>query len=203
VIFWIGLSCWSKSYSNKATLLLGVCPRYKYYTVVITIEFTVKKYPSLNWQWIFYFLRRCFLCCITAETFTGLDCLTRWVSYKKQELLTLREHLTSPLVFWLGQCCSSFYFFYVVPLCVFTFWVPCCDVLYDFHIKRCSVRLYHQLFVGEFMCYCVLCVCLRILMSSSSTLPPVVCRRVHVLLCFVCMFTYIDVQQFDFATSCL
>jgi hypothetical protein len=43
------------------------------------------------------------------------------------------------------------------------------------------------------MSYCVLCVCLRILMSSSSSLPPVVCRRTHVLLCFVCMFTYIDV----------
>ena len=54
------------------------------------------------------------------------------------------------------------------------------------------------------MSYCVLCVCVRILMSSSSPLPLlVVCRRVHVLLCFVCMFTYIDVQEFDFATSCL
>ena len=27
----------------------------------------------------------------------------------------------------------------------------------------------------------------------GSTLPPVVCRRAHVLLCFVCMFAYIDV----------
>ena len=49
------------------------------------------------------------------------------------------------------------------------------------------------------MSYCGLCVCLRILMSSSSTLPPVVCRRAHVLLCFVCMFTYIDVQHFPVA----
>jgi hypothetical protein len=45
------------------------------------------------------------------------------------------------------------------------------------------------------MSYCVLCVCLRILMSSSSTLPPVVCRSALVLLCFVCMFTYIDVEM--------
>jgi hypothetical protein len=29
----------------------------------------------------------------------------------------------------------------------------------------------------------------------GSPLPPVVCRRVHVLLCIVCMFTYIDVQH--------
>jgi hypothetical protein len=28
--------------------------------------------------------------------------------------------------------------FYVVLLCVFTFWVPCCDVRYDFHIKTMS-----------------------------------------------------------------
>jgi hypothetical protein len=40
-----------------------------------------------------------------------------------------------------------------VLLCVFTFWVPCCDVRYDFHIQT--------------MFY--------------SSLPPVVCRRAHVL----------------------
>jgi hypothetical protein len=33
----------------------------------------------------------------------------------------------------------------------------------------------------------------------GSTLPPVVCRRADVLLCFVCMFTYIDVQHFAVA----
>jgi hypothetical protein len=49
----------------------------------------------------------------------------------------------------------------VVLLCVFTFWVPCCDVRYDFRIK---------------MMFC-------------SFLPPVVCRRAHVLFTlfvFVC-----------------
>jgi len=34
-------------------------------------------------------------------------------------------------------CCSSFSVFCVVLLCVFTFWVPCCDVRYDFRMKRC------------------------------------------------------------------
>jgi hypothetical protein len=29
----------------------------------------------LKWQWIFYFLRRCFLSPITAKTFTGTDCI--------------------------------------------------------------------------------------------------------------------------------
>ena len=43
--------------------------------------------------------------------------------------------------------------FCVVLLCVFAFWVPCCDVHYDFAWKRCSIRLYLQLFVGELMFY--------------------------------------------------
>jgi len=33
VIFWTEISCWHKSYSNKATLLLS----YKHFTVVMTI----------------------------------------------------------------------------------------------------------------------------------------------------------------------
>jgi hypothetical protein len=43
--------------------------------------------------------------------------------------------------------------FCVVLLCVFTFWIPCCDVRKDFRIKLCSVRLYLQLFVGGIMSY--------------------------------------------------
>ena len=39
----------------------------------------------------------------------------------------------------------------VVVLCVFTFWVPCCDVRYDIRIKT----------------------------MFGSYLPPVVCRRAH------------------------
>ena len=35
----------------------------------------------------------------------------------------------------------------VVLLCVFMSRVPCCDVHYDFRMKRCSVRLHLQLFV--------------------------------------------------------
>jgi len=49
--------------------------RYKNATVVITILSTVTKYPNIKWQWIFYFLRRCFLSSITAKTFSGLDCI--------------------------------------------------------------------------------------------------------------------------------
>ena len=43
--------------------------------------------------------------------------------------------------------------FCVVLLCVFTFWVLCCDVRYNFRIKT----------------------------MFGSSLPPVVCRRAHVL----------------------
>jgi hypothetical protein len=39
-------------------------------------------------------------------------------------------------------------------LCVFTFLVPCCDVRYTFRLKRCSIRIYLQLFVGGLM-HCV------------------------------------------------
>jgi hypothetical protein len=45
------------------------------FTVFITIWLTVPKYPYVKWQWIFYFLRRCFLSSITAKTFSGLDCI--------------------------------------------------------------------------------------------------------------------------------
>jgi hypothetical protein len=36
---------------------------------------------------------------------------------------------------------------------VFTLFVPCCDVRCGSHIKRCSVRLYLQLYVGGPMSY--------------------------------------------------
>ena len=51
----------------------------------------------------------------------------------------------------------------------------CCDVRYDFRIKRSSIRLYLQLFVGWLISY------LRYLGLFDSSLPPVVCRRVHIL----------------------
>ena len=92
--------------------------------------------------------------------------------YEKQELLTHREHLSSLLGFWWGPFCPSFKFFSVVLLCILTFWVPCCDVRYDFRIKRSSVNLYLQLFVGGLMSY----------------LPPVVCGRAHVLFTSSCLW---------------
>ena len=87
--------------------------------------FEVKIFSMFQcWQLIIYFLRWCFLSSITTKTFTGLDCIlvTRRVSYKKQELLTLREHLSSPPVL-VGSVLLIFLAFCVVLLYVFTFWV--------------------------------------------------------------------------------
>jgi hypothetical protein len=112
----------------------------------------------------FYFLLRCFISSITAKTFTGFDCtcVTRWVFYKKQEPLTLREHLSSPPVFLVGLCCSLFWFFSVVLLCVFTFWVLCCDVRCDFCIGRWSSCL------SEGSCFvCAVYVCLPVMVSDA------------------------------------
>ena len=41
----------------------------------------------------------------------------------------------------------------IVLLYVFTLFVPCCDVHYDYRIKNYLVRLYPQLFVGRLMSY--------------------------------------------------
>jgi hypothetical protein len=66
------------------------------------------------------------------------------------------------VVFLMGSVVLIFLVFYVVLLCVFTFWVPCCVVRYYFRIKT----------------------------MFGSSLPPVHCRRAHVLFTlfvFVCV----------------
>ena len=81
------------------------------------------------------------------------------VPYKRQEVLTLHEYMSSPMPFCWDPCCSSV--FRVILLCFFTFWVPCCDVRYDFRIET----------------------------MFGSSLSPVVCRRANVLFTlfvFVC-----------------
>lgn len=52
-------------------------------------------------QWILFLLLRFCLSSNTDKTFTGLHFISNsTVSCKKQDLLTLCEHLCSPLVFW-------------------------------------------------------------------------------------------------------
>jgi hypothetical protein len=74
-------------------------------------------------------------------------------------LIFLPEFMPGLLV---GSVLLIFLVFCVVLLCVFMFWVPSCDVRYDFRIE----------------------------MMFGSSLPPVVCRRAHVLFTlfvFVCV----------------
>ena len=87
--------------------------------------------------------------------------LTRWVSYKKQEL---REHLNAPPVFWCGPCCLSIYFFCVLLLCVYvlSFLLWC---LLWFPLKN-DVRFIFTLF------FFVLCThCYQFLWIVHSWLP--------------------------------
>ena len=51
--------------------------------------------------------------------------VARWVSYKKQELLTLREHLGSPPVFFVGVHVGYLFSFMCCVLCVFVLFLMC------------------------------------------------------------------------------
>ena len=86
------------------------------------------------------------------------------VSYKTQELLTLPEHPSSSPFFVVGSVLLIALVFFVFSYYVFfTFWVPCCDVRYDF----------------------------RVIMRFGSFLPPIVRMRTHVvftLFLFVCIW---------------
>ena len=70
------------------------------------------------------------------------------MSYKKQEMLTLREHRC-----FVGSVLFIFFLaFCVVLLCVFMCSVLWCLLRFP-HYKLCSVRLYLQLFAGRIMSY--------------------------------------------------
>jgi len=82
---------------------------------------------------------------------------------RSRNCLPFENTWVHPLFFVLVESVFLIFFvFCVVLLCVFIFWVPCCDVRYDFAWKRCSVRLYLQLLVGGLMSFimsCYLCLC--------------------------------------------
>jgi hypothetical protein len=79
--------------------------------------------------------------------------------YKKEERLTLREHSSS---FGGVLVAHHFSFYCGVLLYVFTFWVPSCDVHYDF--------------------------CINTMFGPS--LPLIVCRRVHILFTLFVLAAY-------------
>jgi hypothetical protein len=103
------------------------------------------------------------------------------VSYKKQELLTLRELLSSPRVFWWGPCCSPFWFFVLsYYMCVFTFWVTI----------SAYKRLYLQLFVRGVMSY-LRCLCLFVYSGVQ-----------HVLCFFLFFFLRLVYPMFSVSLVC-
>jgi hypothetical protein len=82
--------------------------------------------------------------------------------------------------------CHSIVTFIPVNYCIFTFWVPCCDVPYDFLIKMILylVRLYLSLFVGWIMSYLrYLC-----LLAQSGVQ--------HILCCVFVLFFFALCTQF-------
>jgi len=157
VIFWTKFNSWCKSYSNKATMLLILQSSSRSGWPLRNIQISNNN-GSFTFYVDFYFplsLPR------LVPELTVYIWVTRRVSYKKQELLTLREHLSSSPVFLVGVVLLIFLVFCDVLLCVFTFWLPCCDVHYDFRTRT----------------------------MFGLSLPPVVCRRGHVLFTlyvFVC-----------------
>jgi hypothetical protein len=66
-----------------------------------------------------------------------------------------------------GVLVAHIFSFCVVLLCVFTFWVPCCDVRYDFRIK----------------------------IMFGSSLPAVVCRKARVLFTLFAFASYNGIQH--------
>ena len=141
-------------------LLTYIVVSYLLFTIVITIWLTVTKYSHLKWQWIFYFLRRPFLSSTTSKTFTWLDSITGRVSYKKQELLTLREHLSSHPGFLVESVLLIFAVFCLVLLCVFV-----SSVLW------CPLRFQHKNYIRFVFppptLVCLFCVCLLCIVVSN------------------------------------
>ena len=75
MIFWTESSCWRKSLSSKATLILSWSHDCKQYTVVITNWLIGIEYPFVKWQWwiFFHFTYIFVLFSITNKDFIGLS----------------------------------------------------------------------------------------------------------------------------------
>jgi hypothetical protein len=100
--------------------------------------------------------------------------VTRWVSYKKQELLTVREHVIT-LRFYGGFRIAYLFSLCLVLLCVFTlssvWWCP----LWFPH--KNNVRFVFTsdcLWEGSCLIY-VICVCLRIVVSNRHCIVFLLC----------------------------
>jgi hypothetical protein len=115
-------------------LLLGWSHHSKNYAVIDT------KYPYLKWQWIFCFWCIFFVFPLTPTIPVSNLTIYIWVtwleSYKKQELLTLHEHLGSPPVFGGVHVLFIFLVFCVVLWVCFSscvLYAQCCQCLWIVH----------------------------------------------------------------------
>jgi hypothetical protein len=79
--------------------------------------------------------------------------VTRLVSNKKKELLTLWEHLVSPPVLWCDSCCSSFEFPVLCVLCLFVLFVFGC-LFWGFFLTFSS---YYCIFLPFSLDYGIIC----------------------------------------------
>jgi hypothetical protein len=113
--------------------------------------------------------------------------VTRRMSYKKQELRTLHDHLSSFSVFLVGSVLLIVLVFCVALLCVFTFWVPCCDVHYDCRINTvCLNSICLCLFTNSGVQH-ILCICFCLCLFTNSGVQHILC----ICFCFVCVcFVY-------------
>jgi hypothetical protein len=129
------------------------------------------------------------------------------VSYKKRNLLTLRENTSSPPVFCLGSCCSWFKFLPCPMMCLHVLNSVLWNLLRSLHKTQWSVRLYFQLFVRGLMSY------LRYLcLLTHSGVKHILCC-VYVLFFLVLCTTYyhflwivhvwLYIRYFKFAKSML
>ena len=159
---------------------------------------TVKKYTYVKWQWIFYFLHRCFLSSITAKTATGLNCIYEYNDgclLRSGKGLTFASNWIHPQ-FFAGVRVA--HHFSGVLLCVITFWVPCYDIRYDFQTKRCSVRFCLQLFIGGIMSY-VCC----LWFFADSGVKHRVCCVFFLFHCVPCVANFSGLCIFDCPFSIL
>jgi len=83
----------------------------------------------------------------------------------------------SSLPVFCGVRVAYIFTFCVVILCVFTFWVPCCDVRYDFHMEAMFGLDFPPVVCGGLVsCLCYLFrICLSLMVSSAYCVVFLLC----------------------------
>ena len=101
-------------------------------------------------------------------------------------------------------CISSSCVVHVVKLNVFVFLVTCCDIGYDFHIRRCPVPLgYHVFCRGFVLCSCYLYLFTYTVVQHDFHIRRcpvplgyhVFCRGFVLCSCYLYLFTHTVVQH--------